>query len=95
MIQERKTMSKTLFEQALEEKKPSAFDKGEEITSINPKTKWETIKELKYKIDALKSMGSYQGKEEYKQKEITDKINIWLQGLEQKVPVEFREFLNK
>ena len=78
----------TLFEKELQSPKPSNFEQSGEIKSINPRAKFEVVKDVNRHIEQLKGMSSYMGKE-YSNGQLEELMEVWLHGLDQSVPPHF------
>lgn len=72
----------------------SVFDKPKQITAIRDYNKIQIITAVKQHIDNIKGFESYTG-DKMESKQLEKRLNVWIEGLEQKVPEDFQNILDK
>jgi len=74
--------------------RPSVFDKPKQITAMSEYNRMEMINMVQQYIDQVKGMESYTGNK-CNSNELEKRLNVWIDGLDQKIPDEFQQIYNK
>lgn len=75
--------------------RPSAFDPAPTITGIKEYDRMNIVTAVKDHIESQKAFASYQERDDgFGAKALQEKLDVWLEGLDQKIPEQFQKIYN-